>query len=162
MQNLRAEKQLPIRQKHRSTSWKWATAFYVTAWPFAVTQAVIFGAIVGNDQLCQTGITHGFNVWRTVFAILSVFAAPIALLVELIFNDLQILIRHIVLPLLGLVVYLGLSASLSVMMGEPIYGLHINYRSFVNKIDWTAELAKYADQPNIVPRVEYCRQHFLD
>ena len=32
----------------------------------------------------------------------------------------------------------------------------------MNKIDWTAELAKYADQPNIVPRVEYCRQHFLD
>jgi hypothetical protein len=161
MEKVRAERGLPIKSKHKSTVWKWGLAFYIMAWPFAVTQVVSFAAIFGTDQMCQTALKHGFASWRTVFTILSVFISPLALTIELLFNNLVIYARHIVLPLLCFAAYLGVAAGFSALLGEPVYGLHLSFHSFISQFDWEDRFIEYSDRPIILQRIEYCREHFL-
>jgi hypothetical protein len=49
MELLRIKKNLRVKTKHRNGLWKWATAFYIAAWPFAISQLVIFFLSVADD-----------------------------------------------------------------------------------------------------------------
>jgi hypothetical protein len=68
----------------------------------------MFALLLGNDQMCQTAIRHGFGTWRSVVIVISVYISPLALTIEMIFNKLVIQIKHIFLPILCFLVYLGI------------------------------------------------------
>ncbi len=131
-----------VKAKHRSTLWKWATAFYVTAWPFAISQVLLFASLLGNDQMCQTAIKHGFGTWRSVVIVFSVYISPLALIVEIIFNKLVIPIKHIFIPILCFFFYFAMAQLLTVLLMEPSYGLHLATVPFYN-YDWQDQYDEY-------------------
>lgn len=76
-----------------------------------------------------------------------------ALVMEFVFNDIIVLLRHIILPLLGFLFYVGTAASFSALLGEPVYGLHLTFLPFNNKLNWAEAMEKYKDEEKIVSRI---------
>ncbi|TNV77115.1 hypothetical protein FGO68_gene6063 [Halteria grandinella] len=148
-----------VKAKHRSTLWKWATALYLTAWPFAIAQVLMFATLLGDDQMCQTALKHGFGTWRSVVIVISVYVSPLALIIEGIFNKLVIPVRHMFLPLLCFLWYLSLTQLLSSLLQESAYGLHMATVPFFN-FNWADNYAEYQYNTFALARVEHCRRYF--
>jgi hypothetical protein len=113
--------------------------------------------------MCQINLQQGFALWRSIFSILSVFITCIVLTVELIFNDILIKIRHILLPILFFICYVGVSALQSSLMKEPVYGLNLSYSVFITNnalFDWPAKFAANLDNCLGLQRIQYCREYY--
>ena len=59
---------------------------------------------------------HGFALWRSTFVIISVIMSCVAIIVEFIFNEIEIKLKHIILPIFGFGLYIGCSAIFSMLL----------------------------------------------
>ena len=141
MELLRIQRNKKVKQKHKSNIWKWGPAFYIMAWPFAIAQLLTFIFVVSDDQLCATGVKHGFNTWRSVAVINQTFISPIVLIFEYTFNQLIFKTRHIVLPISAFFLYLGVASFISwLLKGEAPYPGNFSIIPFKNSIDWQKQI----------------------
>ncbi len=125
-----------MKKKNRSTLWKWALAFYITAWPFALSELVTFFLIVRNEQLCAVNLRFNFAAWRSTVVVLSILAPPVVLIIEFVLNQIVFRAKHFILPVLSFVVYLGLGTATSALLqGEPLYGTWLAVQKFTGW-DW--------------------------
>lgn len=162
MELLRIKKNLRVKTKHRSGAWKWATAFYIAAWPFAIAQMIIFFFSVSDDQLCQVNIKNGFATWRSVSVLNSVFLSPLVLLAEFFFNQIVFKARHILIPLALFLLYLFVSTFISFLLAyEPPYVRSFNFFDHQSTINWLdLRLATQHDM-SLLGRVQYCHDYYM-
>ena len=152
--------------------WKWAIALYVSGWALSCASITSFVAIVSDDQICETVLRFGFDAWRSIFIIMSIFITPVTLVIELIFNRIPVKFQHLLFPIGIFAIYVGVSAFVSAQMKEPLYGKNLNYRDFkphkkaqgqqqqTSLFDWEAKYQQNEGTLMGIQRVEYCKQHF--
>jgi hypothetical protein len=110
--------------------WKWGIGLYIAGFAMTVASIASFVSKVSDDQICQTVMTFGFDLWRPVTVLSSVFFTPFVLIIEVIFNRIPVKLQHILFPVGFFFAYVGLSALISSTMHEPVYGIHLMYSSF--------------------------------
>lgn len=150
--------------------WKWAISIYIVAWCLTFASISSFFYLLQRDQMCQTGLIFGMELWRTITIILSVFISPIALIIELLFNKIPIYFVHIFFSILSIFLYIGWTCVQSVLMKEPVYGQHLAYEAYnstksdanIIYFDWTYQYTKYLNSTRILSRISYCRQYYID
>jgi hypothetical protein len=125
------ESNMKVSRKYKGKIlWKWSIALYVSGWALTCASITSFLAIVSEDQICQTALRFGFDAWRSIFIIMSIFITPVTLTIELIFNRIPVKFQHLLFPLGIFAIYVGFSAYLSAQMNEPLYGTNLNFRPF--------------------------------
>jgi hypothetical protein len=93
--------------------WKWGIGLYITGWALTCASITSFVAIIGDDQICETSLKFGFEIWRSMIITMSVFMTPVVLIMEIIFNRIPVKFVHIVFPIACFITYVGISAFLS-------------------------------------------------
>lgn len=59
--------------------------------------------------------------------IISVIISCAAIVVEFVFNEIEIKFKHIVLPIFAFGLYIGFAALFSMLLKEPIYLKHLTF-----------------------------------
>jgi hypothetical protein len=125
------ESNMKVSRKYKGKLlWKWSIALYVSGWALSCASIISFVAIVSEDQICETVLRFGFEAWRSIFIIMSIFITPVALFIELIFNRIPVKFQHLLFPIGIFAIYVGSSAYLSAQMKEPVYGTNLNFKAF--------------------------------
>lgn len=151
--------------------WKWSIALYVSGWALSCASITSFVAIVSDDQICQTVLRFGFEGWRSIMIIMSVFVTPLTLIIELIFNRIPVKFQHLLFPISIYAIYVAVSSFLSVQMSEPLYGTNLNFRAFSphkphgqqqspSVFNWEVKYKENEGTLMGLQRVEYCKHHF--
>eukprot|EP00347_Sterkiella_histriomuscorum_P010834 403374747 len=153
-----AEKNQPVEEKEKSTTWKTGILLYTLAWPFTIASNVTFFLFFREDQACQTYIDFGFEQWRGYVMLFAVIMPLIALIVDFLLNRLVMSHKHVMINLLVCVLYIFLSFLGSVAQQRPIYGHHLGYFAHSDfKYEYVVVSQGWASD-----RLAECRDHFKD
>ncbi len=105
---------------------------------------------------------NGFATWRSVSVINSVFASPLVLTFEFLFNQLQFKTRHIVVPMMLFLIYLSLTIFISWLIDqEPPYIGSFNLFNHDNNINWNKLIQENSNKPEMLPHILYCKDYFF-
>ncbi|CDW77466.1 UNKNOWN [Stylonychia lemnae] len=124
-----------IPKKERSELWKIGLFFYTMAWPLVFASNLLFFTWVQEEQVCQTYIDFGFDMWRSMVLASTVSVPLIFLLIDFCFNKLVMSYRQIIVNYIFICVYMLIATIGSFIQDKPIYG---DKMSFFNHspYDW--------------------------
>lgn len=125
----------PVAEKDRSSLWKLALLFYTIAWPFTLASTISFFVWFSQDQICQTYVEFGIGEWRSLVLYVSVIISPIVLLLDFALNRLVVSMKHLLLNVFLMGLYLLISFIGAFAQGRPVYGNNLGFQNH-NGYNW--------------------------